>query len=60
MLHVEGMPPRVMRAGASALFDSSAPHAYLAGSKGGAKILIVVLRAYGPLGPSPAAAAHMA
>ncbi|WP_225782864.1 helix-turn-helix domain-containing protein [Xenophilus sp. Marseille-Q4582] len=47
VLHMEGMPPRVMRAGASALFDSSTPHAYLAGTQAGTKIMIVVLRAYG-------------
>jgi transcriptional regulator with XRE-family HTH domain len=44
VLHIEGEPPRIMRSGASALFDSSTPHAYLAGTASGAKILIVSLR----------------
>jgi len=47
VLHVEGAPPRIMRAGASALFDSGTPHAYLAGTAAGARIMLVVLRAYG-------------
>jgi transcriptional regulator with XRE-family HTH domain len=46
-LHVEGRPVRTLRAGASALFDSATPHAYVAGSATGCKILLVVLRAYG-------------
>jgi transcriptional regulator with XRE-family HTH domain len=46
-LHMEGAPPRILRAGASALFDSATPHAYLAGAASGARIMIVVLRAYG-------------
>jgi hypothetical protein len=44
---MEGAPPRILRAGASALFDSATPHAYLAGTASGARIMIVVLRAYG-------------
>lgn len=46
-LHMEGREPRIMKAGASAQFDSSIPHAYLAANAGGAKILIVVTRPYG-------------
>jgi quercetin dioxygenase-like cupin family protein len=46
-LHMEGAPPRILRAGASALFDSATPHAYLAGAASGARIMTVVLRAYG-------------
>jgi len=46
-LHIEGHEPRIMKAGASALFDSSIPHAYLAGSATGAKILIVGTRPHG-------------
>ena len=46
VLHLEGQPPRIMKAGASALFDSATPHAYLSGAKGGAKILIVVVRGF--------------
>lgn len=51
VLHLEGRPPRIMKAGASALFDSATPHAYLAGDAAGAKILIVVQRQFGPLPP---------
>lgn len=47
MLHMEGQSPRLMKAGASALFDSATRHAYLAGGSTGAKILLVVARAYG-------------
>ena len=47
ILHMEGRPPRTMRAGASALFDSSIPHAYLAEGAEGADILIVVARGMG-------------
>lgn len=47
VLHMEGRPPTTMKAGASALFDSSIPHAYLAATAAGARIVIVVLRAYG-------------
>lgn len=47
LLHMQGREPKLIRAGGSALFDSSTPHAYVAGSAGGAKILIVVTRAYG-------------
>lgn len=47
VMHMEGKPPRIMKAGASALFDSATPHAYLSGGSAGAKILIVVNRAYG-------------
>lgn len=47
VMHMEGNPPRIMKAGASALFDSATPHAYLSGGSAGAKILIVVNRAYG-------------
>ena len=46
VLHMEGQPPRIMKAGASALFDSSTPHAYLSGSTAGTKILIVVNRGF--------------
>lgn len=46
-LHLEGREPRLVQAGGSALFDSSTPHAYVAGAPGGAKVLIVVTRAYG-------------
>jgi transcriptional regulator with XRE-family HTH domain len=46
VLHMEGQPPRIMKAGASALFDSSTPHAYLSGSSAGTKILIVVNRGF--------------
>ncbi len=49
-LHLEGRPARVMTAGASALFDSATPHAYVAADAGGAKILIVVNRQFGTLG----------
>jgi len=49
-LHLEGLPTRVMTAGASALFDSATPHAYVAADAGGAKILIVVNRQFGMLG----------
>lgn len=56
LLHMQGLPPRLMKAGASALFDSTIPHAYLAGDAAGAKILIVVQRQFGapPLEPSRA------
>jgi transcriptional regulator with XRE-family HTH domain len=47
VLHLEGQPPRILKAGASALFDSSIPHAYLSGTAAAARILVVVLRAYG-------------
>lgn len=47
VLHLKDQGPRVMKAGASALFDSNIPHAYLAGTAAGAKVLIVVVRAYG-------------
>jgi len=47
VLHMQGKAPRIMKSGASALFDSATPHAYLAGAGSGAKILIVVTRAYG-------------
>jgi hypothetical protein len=43
---MEGQPARIMKAGASALFDSSTPHAYLSGSSAGTKILIVVNRGF--------------
>jgi transcriptional regulator with XRE-family HTH domain len=46
-LHMEGRPPRILKAGASALFDSSIPHAYVAGSSEGAKVLLVVNREFG-------------
>ncbi|MDB6000235.1 MAG: transcriptional regulator, family with cupin sensor domain [Rhizobacter sp.] len=49
VLHLEGRPPRVMKAGASALFDSATPHAYLAADAVGAKILVVVQRQFGML-----------
>lgn len=49
VLHLEGRPPRTMKAGASALFDSATPHAYLAADAAGAKILIVVQRQFGML-----------
>ncbi len=49
-LHLEGQPTRVMKAGASALFDSATPHAYVAADAGGAKILIVVNRQFGMVG----------
>jgi transcriptional regulator with XRE-family HTH domain len=54
VLHMEGKPPRIMRAGASALFDSSTPHAYVAGSAAGCKLMLVVLRAYGAFRESKA------
>ena len=47
VLHMEGQPPRIMKAGASALFDSGIPHAYLSGGSVGAKILLVVHRGFG-------------
>lgn len=47
VFHMEEHSPRTMKAGASALFDSATPHAYLAGGSAGAKILLVVNRAYG-------------
>jgi transcriptional regulator with XRE-family HTH domain len=47
VLHLEGEPPRIMKAGASALFDSETPHAYLSGGAAGAKVLLVVQRAFG-------------
>lgn len=54
VLHMQGQPPRTMKAGASALFDSETPHAYLSGSPSGAKILIVVQRAFGaPISAPP-------
>jgi len=54
VLHMEGQPPRIMKAGASALFDSATPHAYLSGGSAGAKILIVVHRGFGPPLPTTA------
>jgi transcriptional regulator with XRE-family HTH domain len=54
VLHMEGRPPRIMKAGASALFDSSTPHAYLSGSSAGTKILIVVNRGFAAPLPPPA------
>jgi transcriptional regulator with XRE-family HTH domain len=48
ILHMEGRAPRTMKTGASALFDSSIPHAYLAEGAQGADILIVVARGVGP------------
>jgi transcriptional regulator with XRE-family HTH domain len=56
VLHMEGQPPRVMKAGTSALFDSATPHAYLSGASSGAKILIVVQRAFGFPSQEPVAA----
>ena len=47
LLHMEGRAPRLMKSGASALFDSTIPHAYLAGDGAGAKILVVVQRQFG-------------
>lgn len=47
VLHMEGEPPRIMKAGASALFDSETPHAYLSSGNAGAKVLIVVQRSFG-------------
>ena len=47
ILHMEGRAPRSLKAGASALFDSSIPHAYLAEGAAGADILIVVARGTG-------------
>jgi quercetin dioxygenase-like cupin family protein len=44
LLHMQGRTPRAMKAGASALFDSSVPHAYVAGASGSAKVLIVSQR----------------
>jgi transcriptional regulator with XRE-family HTH domain len=44
LLHMQGRAPRAMKAGASALFDSSVPHAYVAGASGSAKVLIVSQR----------------
>jgi transcriptional regulator with XRE-family HTH domain len=52
ILHLQGHPPRVMKAGASALFQSSIPHAYLAGSSEGARILLVVTREFGFVSPA--------
>jgi transcriptional regulator with XRE-family HTH domain len=46
-LHMEGQAPRIMKAGASALFDSTTPHAYVAAGASGAKVLIVVARGNG-------------
>ena len=54
LLHMQGRRPRAMKAGASALFDSSVPHAYVAGASGSARILIVSQR---PAGYSPELAA---
>jgi len=48
VLHMEGQPPRIMKTGASALFDSATPHAYLSGGSAGAKVLLVVHRGFGP------------
>jgi len=53
-LHLEGHTTRVMKAGASALFNSATPHAYVAADSGGAKILIVVNRQFGMVGAAPA------
>ena len=51
VLHMLGEPPRIMKVGASALFDSETPHAYLSGGEEAAKVLIVVQREFGlPLG----------
>jgi transcriptional regulator with XRE-family HTH domain len=50
VLHLKDQAPRVMKAGASALFDSNIPHAYVSGAATGAKALIVVVRAYGAHG----------
>lgn len=47
VLHIEGREPRTMKPGDSALFDSTTPHAYLAATAAGARILIVVTRPYG-------------
>ena len=44
VLHIQGYPPRVMKTGASALFDSSIPHAYVSGASGSATVLIVSQR----------------
>lgn len=44
VLHIQGEAPRIMKAGASALFDSSIPHAYVAGASGSASLLIVSQR----------------
>ena len=50
VLHIQGCPPRIMRTGASALFDSSIPHAYVAGASGSTTVLIVSQRppGFGP------------
>lgn len=47
VLHLQGVPTRIMKAGASALFDSSIPHAYLSGGRTKARVLIVVARGRG-------------
>lgn len=47
ILHMEGRAPRTLKAGASALFDSSIPHAYLTEGAAGADLLIVVARGTG-------------
>jgi hypothetical protein len=47
ILHMEGRAPRTLQAGASALFDSSIPHAYLTKGPEGADLLIVVARGTG-------------
>jgi transcriptional regulator with XRE-family HTH domain len=54
VLHMQGQPPRIMKAGASALFDSAMPHAYLSGGSAGAKILLVVHRGFGAPLQTPA------
>jgi transcriptional regulator with XRE-family HTH domain len=48
VLHIDGQPARIMKAGASVLFDSSIPHAYLSGGKRVAKALLVVVRDANP------------
>jgi transcriptional regulator with XRE-family HTH domain len=47
ILHIEGRAPRTLKAGASALFDSSIPHAYLTEGAAGADLLLVVARGTG-------------
>ena len=46
-LHIAGRRTHVLKRGASALFDSRLPHAYVAHGSGPARILMVVTRAYG-------------
>ena len=62
-LHLQGEAVHALGKGGSALFDSRLPHAYVAGHSKGAKVLMVVTRAYGrhappkqdagPQGPAP-------